>query len=245
MIPRKWTLDNLVREASKYKTLKDFRLNSESAYKSYISQGKPTEVSSIFEPFREYWTESAAKEEALKYGSRWHFQKNSGGAYRFLWKAGLLDEVFGPHEINTWCETSVREAAKDVPDRTTFKRDFAGAHKYAYERGLLNELFGDNHNTPSCDNNVVYIWRPKGFKKVYKVGVTSERLKDSRIKYVSRKSGLEVDEVIYLKTEDARSLEATILADNEPYSFFPSFSGSTEFRIIPDVTIYKKEVSCE
>lgn len=245
MIPRKWTLEKLIKEASKYKTLKDFRTYSESAYKSYVSQGKPAEVSSVFEPFREYWTEASAKQEALKYKSRWDFQQKSAGAYRFLWKANLLDEVFDPHEVNAWCEASVRKVAEGTPDRSTFKRDFAGAYKFAYYRGMLSELFGDNYNTPYCDNDVVYIWRPKGFKKVYKVGITSERLKDRRIKYVSRKSGLEVDEAIYLKTEDARSLEATILADNEPYGFFPSFSGSTEFRIIPDITIYKKEVSCE
>lgn len=240
MIPRKWTLERLVQEASKYKTLKDFRLSSESAYKSYVSQGKPVEVLSIFEPFREFWTEATAKQEALKYRRRWDFQQNSAGAYRFLWKADLLDEVFAPYEVNTWCEASVREAAKGVPNRSTFKRDFAGAYKFAYYRKMLSELFGDSYNTPSCDNDVVYIWRPKGFKKVYKVGVTSERLKDRRIKYVSRKSGLEVDEVIYLTAKDARALEATILSNNKPYGFFPSFSGSTEFRIIPDITVYEK-----
>lgn len=240
MKPRKWTLEKLVEEASKYETLKDFRLNSEGAYKAYVKQGKPQEVSSVFKHFRGYWTEETAKLEAQKYKSRWEFQKNSGGAYRFLWKADLLSDVFGPYEIRSWCEDTVREAALGVPDRTTFKREFAGAHKFAYENNLLDELFGETYNTPCCDNNVVYIWRPKGYKKVYKIGITSDRLKDSRVKYVSKKSGLEVEEVIYLKVSNARELEARILSENKPYGFFPSFSGSTEFRVIPDVSIYEK-----
>jgi hypothetical protein len=188
---------------------------------------------------RTYWSVDTALKEAQKYESRWEFQKGSGGAYRFLWKRDLLDKAFEPYEVNSWCYETVKEVASKLPDRKSLKREYPGAHKYAYTHGILNELFGGTLNTPSCDNDVVYLWRPKGYKNVYKVGITSKRLGDERIRYVSRKSMLEVDEVIFIETDNARQLEEQILSESDPYGFFPSFSGSTEFRIIQDAYKYE------
>lgn len=236
--PRKWTLENLIVEASKYTTLKDFRTKSEGAYKAYLSQGKPEKILSAFEYARGYWTEESALKEAQKYESRWEFQQGSGGAYRFLWKLDLLGSVFEPLDKSSWCEKSVEKVAKGLPDRKTLRSKFPGAYGYAVRNNMLDSLFGPTLNTPSCDNDVVYLWRPKGYKNTYKVGVTSKRLGHERINYVSRKSSLEVDEVIFIETDDARSLEGKILSENSEYGFFPSFSGSTEFRTIKDPYAY-------
>ena len=241
--PRKWTLDNLITEASKYDTLKDFRKNSEGAYKAYLTQGKPKEVSQHFDDGRIAWTEVTALREAEKYESRWDFQRGSSGAYRFLWKLDLLDKVFPPLVVKSWDKSSVREAAKGVVDRTSFKRDFPGAHKFAYNNNMLDELFGDTFNTPKCDNDVVYFWRPSGYKNVYKVGITSKRLGNSRINYVANKSGLDVAEFFFVVTDDAKQLETKVLSENSEYGFFPKFSGSTEFRIIPNLNSYLQEAT--
>ena len=238
IIPRKWTLDNLINEANKYSTLKDFRTGSESAYKAYLTQGKPQEVSSLFCGVRTFWTEESATQEAKRYNSRWDFQQKSGGAYRFLWKLDLLDKVFIPAVKHSWCKNSVTIAAKDSVDRTSFKKAFPGAHKFAYNNRMLSELFGDTFNTPKCDNDIVYFWRPEGYKNVYKVGITSKRLGDERINYVANKSGLNIEELFFVVTEDAKLLESKVLEENEAYGFFPKFSGSTEFRVIHNLDKY-------
>jgi hypothetical protein len=233
--PRKWTLDKIVEEASKYDSLKDFRIGSESAYKAYINQGKPLEVLSIFPDTRTYWTTDSAKEEALKYNSRWDFQCGSAGAYRFLWKLGELDSIFEEYSTNSWDKTSIELYAKLCSSRTEFKYNFPGAHKAAYQRGMLEGLFGETYNTPKCDYDVVYIWKPVGFTDVYKIGITSKRLGDRRIKYVCLKSGLDCDWCKFVYTPDAKEIETHLLNSFDHYVFQDSFSGSTEFRYIPDI----------
>jgi len=240
--PRKWTLDKLVEEASKYGTLKDFRLGSEGAYKAYLTQGKPKEVSDHLDCGRTIWTEYTARLEAKKYSRRWDFQRGSGGAYRFLWKSGALDEIFDPITNYVWDEESVRLAALGLLDRRSFKAKFPGAYKFAYNNSLLESLFGVTLNTPKCDNDLVYLWRPFGYKNVYKVGITSKRLGSERVNYVSNKSGLGVAEVFFIEAKDAKALESKILGDNQPYGFFPKFSGSTEFRVIPKLEDYLEGV---
>lgn len=235
---RKWSLENLKIEASKYDSLKDFRSKSEGAYKAYLKHGKPKEILESLSVCRTYWTEETALEEANLYESRWDFQNGSGGAYRFLWKRGLLEKAFDPLELNTWCEDSVRQAAKEFYDRKSFKSKLGGAFKFAYNNDMLDELFGGTLNTPKCDNDVLYLWRPKGYKNVYKVGITSKRLGDERIRHVANKGGLEVSEVIFIETDDAKALEAKILSGSEAYGFYPKFSGSTEFRIIKNISDY-------
>lgn len=233
--PRKWTLEKLVEEASKYGCMKDFRKGSEGAYKAYISQGKPNEVLRMFPDTRSYWTLESAKEEALKYNTRWDFQCSSAGAYRFLWKLGELDDVFGEYTTQTWDNKSVELCAKLCSSRTEFKYNFPGAHKYAYQNGMLVDLFGETYNTPECDYDVIYVWKPIGIPDVYKIGVTSERLGDRRVKYVCRKSGLKCDWCKFIYTNAAKKLEQDILSSFAPYQFENPFSGSTEFRYIPDI----------
>lgn len=218
-------------EADKYKTLTEFRKNSESAYKSFLEMGEPESVGSHLERSRKVWTVDSAITEASGYVDRWSFQKGSGGAYRFLWKRKLLGVVFGEIlETNSWDEASVKEAASMCKHRTDFKMRYSGAHKWAYDKGILPELFGTTYNTPECDNNVVYIWSVKGLPNVYKVGKTSDRLGLRRIKYSCRKGDIEAEQVWLFHTSDAKSLEKALLSFGKPHTFEYKFSGSTEFR---------------
>lgn len=231
--PRKWSLPNLIDEAKRYDTLSDFMKGSEGAYKAYLKMGRPEEVYSLFPLTKTYWTEETAKREASKYTSRWAFQKSSGGAYRFLWKRGLLEEIFPPRNTNKWCEDSVRIAAKGCKTRMEFKNKAPGAHKWAYNNGLLGDLFGHTDNTPLSDNNVVYLWKVEGYCNLFKVGVTSDRLGTHRIRFVCRKSGLKYESLYMFKTDRALNIEKEILSRFRQYDFNFSFSGSTEFVVIP------------
>jgi predicted GIY-YIG superfamily endonuclease len=94
---RYWTFERCKEESLKYKTIKDFRINSYQAYSSSIRykwldilcsrmiRGKSGKVSS--------WTFERCKEEALKYKSRSKFKIGNCGSYNSARKHGWLDEV--------------------------------------------------------------------------------------------------------------------------------------------------------
>jgi len=166
-----------------------------------------------------------------QYQDRWSFQKGDSGAYRFCYKQGLLDLLFGPLETKTWCHKSVEEVVKTCKHRYDLRVLHPGAHKYAVRHDMLDQLFGETKNTPLSDNNVLYIWSVCGHPDLYKVGVTSERLKKSRIKYTCKKSGLKASQIWLFYLKDARSLETEFLAMGKPHPFDKPFTGHTEFRI--------------
>lgn len=225
----------LKQEAQKYKTAKEFREKSPNAYAVFTYRGKPEGIVDHLVSVRTSWSVDTALEEAKKYPDRWSFQKNSGGAYRYLWKRDLLEQVFPAlPDVTEWSYDLVKEKASECKHRTDFKMKYAGGHKWAYERGLLSELFGDTYNTPECDNNVVYIWSVKNLPNVYKVGKTSDRLGIRRIKYTSRKGSVEAENIWLFHTSDAKSLEKDLLFIGQPYEFGYKFSGSTEFRQMTD-----------
>lgn len=184
---------------------------------------------------RRVWDDTSAIGEAKSYPDRWSFQKNSGGAYRYLWKRDLLGEAFPPLlEVTEWSYEVAKEKASECKHRTDFKIKYPGGHKWAYKRGLLSVFFGETYNTPECDNDVVYIWSVKGKPNVYKVGKTSHRLGIRRIRYSCRKGSIEAEQVWLFNTTDAKELERSLLIVGQPYDFGYKFSGSTEFRYMTD-----------
>lgn len=86
----KWTKERVLEVASKYKYLKDFRENDRIALEVGTKKGWLDHTSLI----KAYtlWTIETAKEECLKYNSRWEFLQSAGGAYYYLKTKGLLDE---------------------------------------------------------------------------------------------------------------------------------------------------------
>ena len=171
------------------------------------------------------------RQEASKYNGRYDFQTGSGGAYRYAFRNKMLDELF-PDTIReqvSWDDASVIEEGKKHQSRSMFKYNASSAYKHAIKHGLLDLIFGTTLNTPLCDNDVVYLWKVKGLP-VYKVGITSERLGERRIKYVCRKGNLECEISHMVVVDDAKLVERALLSYGRPFSFDEPFSGSTEFR---------------
>jgi hypothetical protein len=93
---------------------------------------------------------------------------------------------------------------------------------------------------PTCattvsDNDAIYVWESVGEtfngKPVYKIGITSARLKDCRVKNVAKKSGRDAKIVILQSVKNARALE-TLLHTFGDDPKFDKFDGSTEFRAL-------------
>lgn len=227
----KWNFETLSDEISKYETLKEFRMGHNSAYGYARKHPRSEELFANLKKDRKWWCHDSVAVEAMKYSERYEFQKGSNSAYNYALKHDLLDTLF-PHSVKetvSWDYESVREEAAKYKHRTDFKLNASGAHKHAYENGFLSELFGETFNTPECDNDCLYIWKVKGLP-VYKIGITSNRLGDRRIKYVCRKGGLECEWHSVFRTENARQIESKLLGVGRPFEFEEKFSGSTEFR---------------
>jgi hypothetical protein len=91
---------------------------------------------------------------------------------------------------------------------------------------------------PECcerygDNDTIYIWRVTGAlhdgKPVYKIGITSARLGEERIKHVAKKHKVGYEIIIFAKTRvPAMRIEERIkrIGENPGYTG----DGATEFR---------------
>lgn len=226
-----WSAESALKEASKYLTRSDLIKYNEGCYKYLLAHDLLKYVS---QECRTYWTEESAIKEAKRFKNKFSLQKQNGSCYNYLLRNDLLYKVFRAESKNTWCKESVEESAKQCSNRMEFKYRFPGAHKWAYRNGYLNKLFGQTLNNPSSDYDTIYLWKVKGYNNLYKIGVTSRRLKDHRIEYVCRKSGLKCDWVKFFYTKETISLEREFLKMGKQYTFESPFSGSTEFRILED-----------
>lgn len=232
MTRKSWTLENLLKEVSKYRTLKDFRTQSESAYKACLERGLKDQLLSHLEG-RTYWSHESVLKLGSTFTERNKFQSGNNSAYNYAREHKLLDLLF-PHSIRSkvvWDRESVAEESKKHKNRSTFKYNASGAYTWAYENDTLDELFGTTLCTPFCDNDVVYIWKVFG-QDIYKIGKSSSRLKKRRLRYVERKSGLTIEEYHLFVVGDAKQVECLLLQVGSRYEFETKFSGSTEFRTL-------------
>lgn len=90
------------------------------------------------------------------------------------------------------------------------------------------------------DADVLYIWQAVGLtqgdRKVYKVGITSDRLGDRRIAEVASAARLTPRTIIRrcMGRWNTLTLEDHLLTFGEPMEFAEPFNGSTEFRALTD-----------
>jgi hypothetical protein len=89
------------------------------------------------------------------------------------------------------------------------------------------------------DNDAVYIWKVQGKADLYKIGVTSQRLGETRIEQVSGASGFAVEWIRIFEVESgtAAKVEAEMLACGGLVDFDEPFDGSTEFRRMDDAEL--------
>jgi len=128
---------------------------------------------------------------------------------------------------------------------STTKTRFRCSEGHEWDTAPANILSGSG--CPECsgrasDNDTIYIWRAIGArhhgKPVYKVGITSARLGEKRIKQVARKHEVGYEVVIIAETRlPAMDIEAEIkkIGDDPQYIG----DGATEFRAMSDKELRK------
>jgi hypothetical protein len=153
----KWSLEKLQKEALKYGSRIEFKKKSPEFYEAASERGLLTSIVShmsdsnirLSEP-RKYSLESI-QTEALKYKSRWEFQKRSLGHYRAAHSRKILDQVCShmPKHVSMagknnpifkWSDKKLKEEALKYSSVGEFVRESRSAYFTASARGLLDQV---------------------------------------------------------------------------------------------------------
>ncbi len=84
----------------------------------------------------------------------------------------------------------------------------------------------------TSDSDVVYLLRVMG-RDIYKVGITSKRLGKNRFKKIGYESGLNLELLEYVESDNAKEIESNLLGIGLDAGLV-DFSGSSEFRYFTD-----------
>ena len=145
----KWTKELSIKEAKKYKTRKEFREKSPSAYSSCKRQKITIEAFSHMAPASrvQRWTKEECIKAAKKAKTQVEFKNKYAGAYGASKRNGW-DDVFKilvkttkPQGFWKIKENCLIEARK-YKSRSEFKAKAGAAYSGAKEFGLLEEVFG-------------------------------------------------------------------------------------------------------
>lgn len=236
-IPQVWTIKKALAESEKFKTRKEFRTLSNSAYQ-YLIRKNSTHLMSFSTEIKRHRLSDFDVICAIKScQTRDEMRKRFSGEHSAASKRKHLSVIFNDHfgrgKTNRyWSKEKVMLVAKDYSSRSDFCYENAGAYDYAMNNGFLDEACAHMESLKS-DYDSVYMWCANGVD-VYKVGVTSQRLGEWRIGNVSKKSGLNPSGLIIVKSNRALEAEKKLMKIGISANL-SDFNGSSEFRIFSDV----------
>ena len=232
--------------ASNFQTPGEFKRGDPGAHCTAQRRGILKAICTHMRNPRLKWTPEALKAEAKKYSTRSEFQRGSGGAYTVARSLGLIDEICSHMEFaqTNWTDELLALEALKYSRRIDFVRGSPNAYQRAAHRGLLDEICSHMEKGLRTDDNVIYIWRALGEThlgiQLYKVGVTSERLGDVRIRQVAAEYDMDPELVCFQVTDKkASQLEKKILKLGINPGFDADKGGFSEFRAMTDAELDK------
>jgi predicted GIY-YIG superfamily endonuclease len=161
-----WTKERCQEEALKYKTCKEFRKFSGSAYTQSIKNKWICDINKHFlktKHHNNYWTKENCHIESLKYNIKTEFQKKNLAAYSAASKKGWIDEICKhmfliktPHKF--WNYERCQEAALKCKSRKELAKKYNGAYSSALKHGWLNEMCVHMETTGNRFNRCIYVW---------------------------------------------------------------------------------------
>ena len=232
----RWTEEALIAEMKQHTTRTSFSKKYGAGYKKAKKLGL---LDKYLPSNIHLWTREEIQAEALKYNTRDTFRVGSNDAYGAAQRAGCINEVCAHMKQvleHDWTVDKLKVAATPYLTRTNFKHGRPSAYKKALELGVMNVICAHMGKQDTLsDNDTIYIWKVVGFDNIYKVGVTSKRLGDRRIKDTIRNSGFD-GELIYMKYVNglATTLEREI-HDKYPSADLGYFDGYTEYIEVDDI----------
>ena len=245
-----WSLEKCRAEACQYTTRNSW---AKGHIKSYAAARKYGWIDAccghMKKPIfpRGHWAKKEhCVESARQFRTRKEWQTAMPGAYASSLRHRWLDEccehmVLMRKPKGTWTkENCIAEARRHTCVTDWLKRQ-RGCYMEAYRQGWLEECC--KHMAPRriSDRDVIYIWEAVGqtfnMKPVYKIGVTSERLGEARMKKNAQKMGFGYKLVAMEKTSCAASELEALLHDIGSNPDYVEGDGKTEFRALSDAQL--------
>jgi hypothetical protein len=241
---RKWTFEACRTKALKYESRTAFKNEAGSAYHAAWENGWLGQICAHMHKadMTRRWDFENCHAEALKYETRGAFECGSTGAYNAARRKHWLDQVCG-HMLEVfkprghWTFERCQAEALKYKTRKSLELGTISAYQTARRNGWLDQICEHMIDGSPSDGNCFYLWLVVGAYfnglPVYKPGVTSTRLKFTRIEQVAKAGGLEYDLVLWLPVTDARAIEARVktMGVSPRYT---GFNGCTEFRAFTD-----------
>ncbi len=144
---RRWTDEEIIEDARKYGTNKEWREGSPSmyvmAYKRGIAEECCAHMQMLTKP-KGYWTKQRCKEDALLYNTVSDWVSNSPSAYQTAHKHGWLEEccahmVEGCKPVGYWTEERILVEARKHSSGIEWKRAGGGSWPAAQRLGILEK----------------------------------------------------------------------------------------------------------
>jgi hypothetical protein len=238
-MPMKWTYDQVAEIALCYQTRNDFRVSANGPYKWAVRQGVLDSVCSHMTP-RFRWSRELVEQEAAKFDKLDKFRLQATGAYWWAKRHECLDQVTAHmSKLTFWDYNSVKTEALRYRHRECFRQGAAGAAQWAQRNGVWNDVCRHMEDLGKGDFDVVYIWKAADYDTLYKVGCTSKRLGDKRIRYVANAFGLGIEKAHLAETDKAREIERELLSHGSPASMPSMAFGYSEFRELSPIEYLK------
>lgn len=232
-IPQKWDCESALEESKKYKSRKEFRTKSNSAYQ-YLRRHKM--LDQVMLPGKRHRLDTWEIFCSLKKSANWlDFRERFPKEYSaFHKRKSTIPESAFSHlgrskTSKRWTKEVIRKEAKKYNHRSDFMRLSSGAYDAACKKNIIEEAC--RHMIPlQSDFNCVYMWIAKQEKhrSLVKFGVTSKRLGNTRINFVESKSGYKAISVTMADCKNALSVEKSLKSIGRNAGF-SGFSGATEF----------------
>ena len=144
-----WNNENVIEEAKKYNTLREFREKSQGAYDYASRNNLMNSIKTFLEAGCKpigYWTYERCLEEAKKYKTLIDFHDKSSSAYtysrknnwleKFIWLESTRNKSYG----KDYTIEELNELSKQCVNRHEFKRKYHHAWNYARKNKLMKEL---------------------------------------------------------------------------------------------------------
>ena len=248
----KWNRNTILEDIMDGESQAEFKRRNETAWKRGVLLGLKEEMQKLFtKKMRKsrYSTEDAMS-EALKYESRTEFHDKARWAYRVLDSRDLLTIActhMPEHKTNINTVEIVSNKAKLYNTRIDFKRGDASAYRYAVIHKLLVSICSHMEDGEGTDANMIYLWRIPN-TNIYKVGLSSVRLGDERIRRVASTMGVDYEVISMCEVDSAFEVETELHTTYQIVpTTLPKKDGHTEFRILTEsdvneITYYLENV---
>jgi len=236
----KWTDDDLIADAQRFNTKRAWQVGSSSKYSTALRRKLIERACAHMTIERRVnVTTDDIMRDALKYTTRSEWQYKSSSFYTIARRRELLEAACAHMDAKRklWSTDDVLNDAKNFSSRTEWARN-SKSYVIAQRRGLLKVASSHMKKVDGKDNDAIYIWKAIGWtyngEQVYKVGVTSARLDDVRIKQVTKAADVEAEIVMLAKVNGmATRLEVALKSIGHDPKYV-GFDGCSEFRAMSD-----------